>query len=99
MDDGVSANMFGSPVATGSWLYAGAIPTGVRILHSRIAYGTADYEDPPEVRNDREGSWFYVEWAAAGGGSGSVSGPYTSIDEAKNHAQQSAGTPIQWETP
>ena len=64
-----------SPVKTGSWLYDGRIPCEVRIVPHNIWYGSGDYEDPPDVANDREIPCFYIlfhtpvgepQWAGGG---------------------------------
>jgi hypothetical protein len=83
---------YGLPVAEGSWLYSGSIPTTVRILRSEVAFGTGDYEDEPEDAADKPGLCFYVEWQPAGGGDsgGSVTGPFATVEEAKVHVQLSA---------
>lgn len=82
---------FGTPVAEGKWLYAGSVPTKVRVLQSEVAFGSGDNEDEPEMAADRSGRCFYVEWGPAGGGSGgSVTGPFTTIEQAKAHVQSTA---------
>jgi hypothetical protein len=97
MTDARRSSQFGRPVAEGTWLYSGSVPTAVRVLESDVAFGTGDYEDEPEVAEDKPGVCFYVEWEPAGGGSsgGSVTGPFATIDEAKTHIQQTA-TGVRW---
>ena len=48
------------PVKRGTWLYAGSIPCEVRIVRHHTLYGTGDYEDPPDIANDREVECFYL---------------------------------------
>jgi hypothetical protein len=86
-----SDNPYGTPIAEGKWPYAGLVPTKVRILQSDIAFGTGDYEEEPEEAEDRPGLCFYIEWEPAGGGSGgSHVGPFSTVEEAKLHAEKSA---------
>jgi hypothetical protein len=88
---------FGRPVVEGTWLYAGSVPTAVRMLESDVAFGSGDYEDEPEGAEDKPGLCFYVQWDPAGGGSGgSVTGPFSSVDEAKAHVDRTAGG-VQWD--
>ena len=42
----------GRIICEGTWLYAGSTPAGVRIRVTSIRYGTGDYEDPPDLRDD-----------------------------------------------
>ena len=51
-------------VREGTWLYDGTLPTGVRIVSSPIRYGSGDYEDPPDVRDDYQIAGFDVQWAS-----------------------------------
>ena len=76
---------YGVPVAEGTWLHSGSIPTTVRIPRSEVAFGTGDYENEPEDAADKPGLCFYIQWQHAGGGDsgGSVTGPFATIDEAK----------------
>jgi len=76
MTDVRRSSPYGRPVAEGTWLYSGSLPTSVRILESGVAFGTGDFEDEPEDADDKPGLCFYVEWEPAGGGSsaGSVTG-------------------------
>jgi hypothetical protein len=94
--DARRSSPYGRPVAEGTWLYSGSVPTAVRILESDAAFGTGD-QDEPEHAEDTPGLCFYVEWEPPGGGSsgGSVTGPFPTIDEAKKHIQQTA-TGVRW---
>jgi hypothetical protein len=48
------------PTKSGTWLYAGSILCEVRIVRHHTLYGSGDYEDPPEVSEDREVECFYL---------------------------------------
>ncbi len=96
MADEATGSPFGTPVAEGTWLYAGSVPTRVRVLQSEVAFGTGDYEDEPEIAAHRSGRCFYVEWDPAGGGSGgSVTGPFETIEQAKAHVRSTAPS-VRW---
>ena len=51
-------------VQEGTWLYDGQVSTGVRVVHCNIRYGTGDWQDPPEIRNDFSVAGFDVQWAS-----------------------------------
>jgi hypothetical protein len=89
VSDARRSHPYGKPVVEGTWLYSGSVPVAVRILRSDVAYGTGDHEDEPEDAADRRELCFYVEWEPAGGGSGgSVTGPFTTEEEAKTHVDR-----------
>lgn len=50
-------------VLEGTWLYDGQVPTGVRIVSCTVRYGTCDWQDPPEIRDDQFVAGFDVQWA------------------------------------
>ena len=66
---------------SGSWLYDGSVPTGVRIVETDCAPGTGDYQDDPETAQDRPGNWYYIEWSPAGDrrSTGSSVGPFDTL--------------------
>jgi hypothetical protein len=97
MADARKSSPFGRFVVEGTWLYADSVPTLVRILESDVAFGSGDYEDEPDVAEDKPGPCFYIEWDAAGGGRGSITGPFASVDEAKAHVQWTANG-VRWDT-
>lgn len=39
-------------VKKGTFLYDGTVECDLRIVYSKIRYGSGDYEDPPELEND-----------------------------------------------
>jgi hypothetical protein len=47
-------------VKRGQWLYDGTITCEVRIVRHDVLYGSGDYEDPPEISNDREVECCYL---------------------------------------
>ena len=47
-------------VKTGICIYSGNVTYQVRIVKWHILYGTGDYEDPPEIADDREIECYYV---------------------------------------
>jgi len=48
----------------GTWLYDGQILTGVRIVACSMRWGSGDWEDPPEAREDLKVDGFDVQWAS-----------------------------------
>ena len=82
-------------VAEGTWLYAGTIPTRVRLLQSNKAFSDEGDEGGAEAC---PGVCFYVRWEPAGGGAGgAITGPFPTAEEAKAHARKHAGS-IEWFT-
>jgi hypothetical protein len=51
-------------VKQGTWLYADEIVCGLRILRHGWNYGSGDYEDEENIREDREGEFYYVEYGS-----------------------------------
>ena len=47
-------------VKRGSWLYDGSVPSALVIVRGDVFYGTGDYEDPPEICDDRDVEAFQV---------------------------------------
>lgn len=52
-------------VKEGTWLYESTVPAGVRIVSCSIRYGSGDWEDPPDIREDLAAPGFDVQWASA----------------------------------
>lgn len=52
-------------VKEGTWLYDGTVPTGVRIVSCSIRYGSGDWADSPDIREDLAAPGFDVQWASA----------------------------------
>ena len=48
----------GQVLRQGTWLYANEVVCDIRIVRHDWRYGTADYEDPPDVREDCKESFF-----------------------------------------
>lgn len=48
-------------VKQGVFLYDNLVECDIRIVFSPIRYGSGDYEDPEEIRNDVETPTFYIE--------------------------------------
>jgi hypothetical protein len=41
-------------IRTGVWLYDGTVPAQVRLVRNLVTYGSGDYEDRAEIREDRD---------------------------------------------
>ena len=91
--------MFDNPqvVKRGTWLYDGTAKSAVRIIETDIAYGSGDHEDLPEIRDDRSGEFFYVQWAPPGDDvfKGS-SGPFSTIQEAIVEVEKHTQGTVRW---
>ncbi len=53
-------------VKRGIALYDGTVPYNVKIVKSSVLYGTGDYEDPEEIREDREVECYYIWYESPG---------------------------------
>jgi len=51
-------------VKSGTFLYDGTITCDLRIVRSQVRPGSGDWEDPPELANDVEGEFFYVQYGS-----------------------------------
>lgn len=58
-----------------TWLYARTVPCEVRIVRHHTLYGSGDYEDPPDIAEDKDVQCFYLllrtpegipEWVTGG---------------------------------
>lgn len=85
-------------VRRGTWLYDGVVAREVRILVSPQRYGTHDYEDVPEIADDRDQQTFVVEYQPLdlsevrfGGG-----GQFDSLAEAMQSAEIVLDGRIRW---
>ncbi len=85
-------------VRRGTWLYDGVVEREVRILVSPKYYGSGDFEDEPEIADDRDQETFVVEYQTldlsetkfAGGGQ------YGSLVEAMESAESVLAGRIRW---
>ena len=86
-------NLESNVVKKGTFLYDGTVECDLRIVYSKIRYGSGDYEDPPELENDLIQDTFYLEYGSttqrgvynAGGGG------FQSIEEAMKQAESTVG--------
>ena len=61
-----NADPHGDIVKRGVWLYDGSVPVAIRIVRGDTYFGSGDYEDPPEIQDDREVETFVVWYESAG---------------------------------
>jgi hypothetical protein len=88
---------FGRVVREGRWLYAGSVEVAVRIRESDTRFGSGDYEDPPEVREDRSERCYYLDWDGAGTDRPSaLSGPFETLDRAEAFAMEQSNGTLTW---
>ena len=80
-------------VRQGVFLYDGAVTCDVRIVKHNWRYGSGDYEDPPGVRDDVEGKFFYIQYGSTSERGKYVAGSaaFSSVEEAVGHAERSLG--------
>ena len=88
-------------VRQGTFLYAGQVVCDIRVRQSPIWYGTGDYEDPPELADDRECECSYLQYSSSterGVYKNSI-GPFITVDDALRHASEILGVAahLEWE--
>jgi len=49
-------------VDIGHWLYGGSARCIVHLVHRNVAYGSGDYQDPIDIRDDRAGKFYYLKF-------------------------------------
>lgn len=89
----------GDVVKKGSALYDQTVSYRVWIVRSSVWYGTGDYEDTAEVREDREAECFYVyfESPVSCVEVGSRSGAYSTLSEAIAKVRELTNGTIRWQ--
>ena len=82
----------------GTWLYDGSVASSVHVEHRSLAAGSGDHEDPPEVRENREGIFFYVCYHSPLEPQRVLSevGPFNSLAEAVMRVAESTHGMIRW---
>ncbi len=85
-------------VKEGTALYAGTSPYSVKIAKSPVWYGSGDYEDPPEICEDREIECYEVWYSSPGDGKfTSGGGVFATLDEATKAVEQATNGTIHWQ--
>ena len=87
-------------VKQGTWLYENGIVCELRILRHGWNYGSGDYEDEENIREDQEGEFYYIEY---GSPRGTIEyktsfGGYKSLEEAMTAAALATRGAISWLT-
>jgi len=85
-------------VKQGTWLYANEIVCDLRILKHGWNYGSGDYEDEEDIREDHEGEFYYVEYSSPANPTEyrSRAGGYNSLEEAMKAATSATHGAISW---
>ena len=83
-------------IKQGVWLYAGEVTRRVVIVEDDVFPGSGDYEDPPEVANDRHltcfAVWFETDIAIFGAGGGW----FESLSDAVAHVERVTNQSVIW---
>ena len=82
----------------GTWLYDRSVQSRIVVRTSRIAYGSGDDEDPPEISYDRDERCYYVEWSDPTDPSRVTSevGPFKTLRDVLFHVEKSTEGSIRW---
>ncbi len=89
-------------VKRGIALYDGTVPYNVKIVKSSVLYGSGDYEDPEEIREDREVECYYI-WYESPGPPSRTGRPFRSgggasltLAEAMKHVEKATYGTVRW---
>lgn len=85
-------------IKEGTWLYAGEVTCRIFILKHGWKYGSGDYEDPEEIREDFEGEFYCVEYCSAPKPKEHKTrfGGFTSLEEALELARIGTHNTVVW---
>lgn len=88
-------------VLEGTWLYDGCVTCHLRIIKRHTLYGSGDYYDPSEIRDDKEVECYYIEFESMieKGNFDSKSGGFLTLSEAIADAEKVTYQKINWVTP
>lgn len=85
------------PILTARWSYAEEMEREVRIIRHDVLYGTGDYEDEPDVAEDRQVECFYILYqTACGEPQWTGGGAAMTLADAKHHVEAVLGKSLQW---
>jgi hypothetical protein len=85
-------------VKEGTALYADEVVYSVHILKHGWSYGSGDYEDEPEVQEDREGEFYYIRFKLPQhmGRYSGLEGAYSSFEEAIQRVAIATSGTVTW---
>jgi hypothetical protein len=88
-------------IKSGTWLFGGTVPVGVRIVKRDTFHGSGDEEDSPEVREDQKVTTFAVwfESTTQPGTFNAGGGQYRSLAEAVAATEHLVGATLTWHEP
>ena len=87
-----------SIIKNGTWLYDNTVPSKIAIEYRDKAFGSGDYEDPSEIREDQTGEFFYIIYYSPTEINRILSevGPFNSVIEAEAHCVNTTNGTINW---
>lgn len=85
-------------IRRGTWLYDGSVRREVRIIRQSTLYGSGDYEDPPDIADDRDCECFGVLFETATGGPPRFAGggQFKSLEDATQHVEELLVGGVEW---
>jgi hypothetical protein len=84
-------------VMEGSWIYGGIATHTLQIVISDVLYGSGDYEDPPEIRDDKKIECYYIEFLSTHKDKvDSMRGGFLTLAEAIDEAEEITNQKIKW---
>ncbi|WP_297429973.1 hypothetical protein [Clostridium sp.] len=86
-------------VARGTWVYGGSVVCKLRIVKSDMMYGSGDYEDESELRDDKKVECYHIEYESMNekGVFNSRSTGFLTLSEAMKNAEEVTNPQISWD--
>lgn len=84
-------------VMEGTWIYGGVVSCNLRITKCNVLYGSGDYYDPPEIRDDKKIECFYIQFEdMLEKGRYSCGGGFLTLSEAMREAEKVTYQKVNW---
>ena len=85
-------------VAEGTWIYAERHICYLRIIKWNVIYGSGDYEDSPEICDDKEEECYYIQFESVTekGDFNSQTGAFFTVNEAMTYADEVTCQKVNW---
>jgi hypothetical protein len=84
-------------IMKGRWIYGESVTHTLQIVRSPVLYGSGDYYDPPEIRDDKEIECYYIEFLSTHKDKvDSMRGGFLTLAEAIDKAEEITNQKIKW---
>ena len=83
-------------VLRGQWLYAGEVSRQIVVLREELLPGSGDYEDPPDIADDRLVTCYAVWFETDPGVFTTGAGSYEALSEAITQVERLTSGAVSW---